>query len=134
SQLAGIRTIYGEDVEISVNTTAINYLDIPLEFRYHLNKNDYSKGFRFALGGKVGFLMNAHTKVEITEPSGLTKKIKTRQDLGLSPIRYGVYSRVGLAGFNLWAYYGLNQVFKEGQGPFATEATQFNFGISVALF
>src|SRR5690606_37585883 len=50
SRLAGIRTIYGDDVEINVNTTAINYVDIPLEFRYHLNKNDHSKGFRFALG------------------------------------------------------------------------------------
>ncbi|HLU88836.1 MAG TPA: porin family protein [Cyclobacteriaceae bacterium] len=134
SRLAGIRTIYGDDVEINVNTTAINYVDIPLEFRYHLNKNDHSKGFRFALGGKVGFLMNSHTKVEITEPDGLTKKIKTRQDFGLNPIRYGVYTRVGLSGFNLWAYYGLNKVFKEGKGPFGTEATQFNFGVSVALF
>src|SRR5690606_5951 len=121
SRLAGRRTIYGADVEINVNTTAINYVDIPLEFRYHFNKTDHSKGFRFALGGKVGFLMNSHTKVEITEPDGLTKKIKTRQDFGLNPIRYGVYTRVGLSGFNLWAYYGLNKVFKEGKGPFGTE-------------
>ncbi len=134
SKLAGIEEIYGDDISIDVNTTAINYVDIPLEFRYHLNKDNYNKGFRFALGGKVGFLYNAHTKVEFTDPAGLTKKIKTRQDFGLSPIRYGVYTRVGLPGFNLWAYYGLNKVFKEGQGPFGTEATQFNFGLSVALF
>lgn len=134
SQLMGIRTLYGDDVNISVNTTAINYIDVPLEFRYHLNKENYNKGFRFALGAKVGFLYNAHTKVEVTDANGLTKKIKIRQDYGLNPIRYGVYTRIGLPGFNLWSYYGLNKVFKEGQGPFGTEASQFNFGISVALF
>lgn len=134
SQLVGIRTLYGDDVSIQVNTTAINYVDIPLEFRYHLNKENYNKGFRFALGAKVGFLLNAHTKVEVTEASGLTRKIKDRQDYGLNPLRYGVYTRIGLPGFNLWSYYGLNKVFKDGQGPFGTEATQFNFGISVALF
>jgi hypothetical protein len=134
SQMKGIRTLYGEEIDISVNTTAINYVDIPLEFRYHLNKNDYNKGFRFAIGGKVGFLYNAHTKIEYTDSNGLSQKIKTKQDYGLSPLRYGVYTRIGLPGFNLWSYYGLNNVFKEGQGPFGTEANQFNFGISVALF
>lgn len=134
SQLVGIKSLYGDDVSINTNKVAINYIDIPLEFRYHLNKADYEKGLRIAVGGKVGFLYNAHTKVEVTEPNGLTKKIKTRQDFGLSPIRYGVYARVGFSGFNLWSYYGLNKVFKEGQGPFGTEATQFNFGLSVALF
>lgn len=134
SQLVGIKTLYGNDVSINTNTFALNYIDIPLEFRYHVNKTNYEKGFRFAIGGKVGFLYNAHTKVEVTEPNGLTKKIKTRQDYGLSPIRYGVYARVGLPGFSLWSYYGLNKVFRDGQGPFGTEATQFNFGLSVALF
>jgi hypothetical protein len=134
SQLTGIQTLYGDDVNISVNTTAINYLDIPLEFRYHLNKKDYDKGLRIAIGGKIGVLYNAHTKVEVTDPNGLTKKIKIRQDYGLNPIRYGVYTRIGLPGFNVWSYYGLNKMFKEGQGPFGTEASEFNFGISVALF
>lgn len=134
SQMVGIKTLYGNDINIQVNTAAINYLDIPLEFRYHLNKEDNNKGFRFAIGAKVGFLLNSHTKVEITEASGLTRKIKNRQDFGLNPLRYGIYTRIGLPGFNLWSYYGLNTVFKDGQGPFGTEASQFNFGISVALF
>lgn len=134
SQLVGIKTLYGDDVTINTNTMAINYIDIPLEFRYHVNKTNYDKGFRFAIGGKLGILYNAHTKVEITDAAGLTQKIKIRQDYGLNPLRYGVYARVGLAGFNLWSYYGLNTVFKEGKGPFGTEATQLNIGLSVALF
>ncbi|HLT06270.1 MAG TPA: porin family protein [Cyclobacteriaceae bacterium] len=134
SQFVGVETLYGQNLTINTNKLALNYIDIPLEFRYHANKTNYDKGFRFALGGKVGVLYNAHTKVEVTDANGLTRKIKTSQDFGSSPVRYGIYARVGLPGFNLWSYYGLNKVFENGKGPFGTEATQFNFGLSVALF
>lgn len=134
SQFTGIKTLYGQDITVNTNKLAINYVEIPLEFRYHLNKTDYDKGFRIAIGGKVGILYDSHTKVEIKDADGMITKVKTKQDYGLNPIRYGVYSRVGLAGFNLWGYYGLNEVFKEGKGPFGTEATQFSFGVSIALF
>jgi hypothetical protein len=134
SQLVSIREVYGDNLIVETNTMAVNYVDIPLEFRYHLNRNDYSKGYRFAVGAKLGLLANAHTKIEITDADGLTQKIKNRQNYGLSPVRYGIYTRIGFPGFNVWTYYGLNEVFREGQGPFATRASQFNLGVSVALF
>lgn len=134
SQLVDVTEVYGENINIKTNTTAANYIDIPLEFRYHLNKTDYSKGFRFAVGGKVGILYDAHTKVSYEDAAGESRKVKDKQSYGLSPIRYGVYTRIGFAGFNVWSYYGLNSVWKGGQGPFGTEANQFNFGVSVALF
>jgi hypothetical protein len=87
-----------------------------------------------AVGGKIGLLYNAHTKVAFTDGEGLEQKVKTTQVFGLSPIRYGVYTRLGFPGFNLWGYYGLNGVFEGNKGPFGTESTQFNFGVSVALF
>lgn len=134
SQLVQISEVYGNNIIVEGNTMALNYVDIPLEFRYHLNKNDYNKGFRFAVGAKVGLLANAHTKIEVTDADGLTQKVKNRQSYGLSPVRYGIYTRIGLPGFNVWSYYGLNQVFREGLGPFGTEASQFNVGLSVVLF
>lgn len=134
SQLVPISDIYGENIRVETNTMALNYLDIPLEIRYHANKNDYNSGFRVAVGGKIGVLYNAHSKITVTDSEGLTQKVKNSQDYGLSPIRYGVYTRLGFPGFNVWGYYGLNGLFDGEQGPFGTEATQFNFGISVALF
>lgn len=134
SQLAPISEVYGENISIGTNTTAVNYIDIPIEFRYHLNKNDYSKGFRFAVGGKIGLLYDSHTKVSYDDAVDHSRMVKDKQQYGLNPIRYGVYTRIGFAGFNVWSYYGLNTVWKSGQGPFGTEANQFNFGISVALF
>jgi len=134
SQLVEIEDIYGEGTSVNKNTMALNYIDIPLEFRYHFNRSDYNEGFRIALGGKVGFLYDAHTKHTFTDPDGVERKVKNQQEFGLSKVRYGAYTRVGLSGFNLWAYYGLNNLFKGDQGPFETEATQFNFGLSFALF
>ncbi|WP_143962200.1 porin family protein [Litoribacter populi] len=134
SELVNITSVYGENISINGHTTAANYIDIPLELRYHLNKTDYSKGFRFAVGAKVGVLFDAHSKVSFETEEGLSRTVKDKQNLGFSPIRYGVYTRVGFGGFNVWSYYGLNSVWRNEQGPFNTEANQFNFGISVALF
>ncbi|MDN3686422.1 porin family protein [Cyclobacterium jeungdonense] len=134
SQLVPISDVYGENIRVSANTMAINYFDVPIEIRYHANKDDYNTGFRVAVGGKFGLLYNAHSKIEVTDSDGLEQKVKNSQDYGLSPIRYGVYTRLGFPGFNLWGYYGLNGLFEGEQGPFGTEATQFNFGLSVALF
>ncbi|MGY6557835.1 MAG: porin family protein [Nitritalea sp.] len=134
SAFASIRGLYGDDIQIRRNNFVANYLDIPLEFRYHFNKSDYSRSFKIAVGAKVGLLMNAHTKVAYTDPDGNRRQIKDRQSYGLNPIRYGVYTRIAFPGFNFWGYYGLNNIWKEGRGPLNTEANQINFGISVALF
>jgi len=89
---------------------------------------------KVAIGGKVGFLLNSQSKIAYEDSEGLERKIKDRQSFGVAPIRYGVYTRLGFPGFNIWGYYGLNQVFQKDKGPFATQATQLNFGISVSLF
>jgi hypothetical protein len=134
SQLLPVREVFGDDITIGKNNVSLNYLDVPIEFRYHFNKRNYSKGVRFAFGAKVGYLMSAHTKIEYTDANGLTRRIKDRQSYGLNPFRYGIYSRLGFPGFNIWTYYGLNQVWEKGKGPFATQAGQISFGVSFALF
>ncbi|PSK97282.1 porin family protein [Cecembia rubra] len=134
SRLLTLQSVYGNNISVSKNNVTLNYLDIPLEFRYHFKKNNYNKSMRVALGGKIGYLMNAHTKVEITDENGLTRRIKDRQSYGLNPLRYGVYTRMGFPGFNIWGYYGLNTVFRIERGPFNTEASQINFGVSFTLF
>ena len=63
-----------------------------------------------------------------------SRKIKDRQSFGFNQFRYGVHARLGFPGFNLWGYYGLNEVFQKNKGPFNTQATQLNFGVSIALF
>ncbi|MFD2035058.1 porin family protein [Belliella marina] len=134
SQLLEITDVYGDNIVINRNTVAVNYFDIPLEFRYHFNRNNYQKSMKIAVGGKIGFLMNSHSKIAFEDENGLERKIKDRQNFGIAPIRYGITTRLGFPGFNVWGYYGLNQVFQKDKGPFATQANQINFGISFALF
>lgn len=134
SQLLEIEDVYGEDIEVDGNNFSMNYVDIPLEFRYHFNKSNYDKGFRLTLGGKLGVLFDSQTKIAYTDANGLQRKIKDKQQYGLNPIRYGVYTKLGFPGFNVWGYYGLNSVFEKEKGPFNTEANQISMGISIALF
>jgi hypothetical protein len=134
SQLLPVTEVYGDNIRVGKNNVGINFFEVPLEFRYHFNKNNYDKSVRIAFGGKVGYLFQAQTKIAYNDSDGLERKIKDRQSYGFNQFRYGVHARLGFPGFNLWGYYGLNEVFEKGKGPFNTQASQFNFGVSVALF
>ncbi|GHB34797.1 porin family protein [Mongoliitalea lutea] len=134
SRLIAVSSIYGEDITLQSNNLTVSYFDVPLELRYHFNKRNYNKSFKIAIGAKVGYALKAQTKIRFTDADDLTRQVKDRQPFGINPFRYGIYTRIGSGGFNAWAHYALSPLFETDRGPFRTEATQFNFGISVALF
>jgi len=112
---------------------ALNYLDIPVEFRYTLNPDDPSRSFKVAIGGRVGYLLGAHTKLKYKE-NGELKKLKNNQDFNLNPIRYGAYMKVYIGRFSFFGYYNVSPLFEEGKGPLQTKATSYTVGISLASF
>jgi hypothetical protein len=134
SVLRPISEVYGNDIVVNKNTVALTYLEVPLELRYHFDRRNYDKGGRFGIGPKIGWLVDAHTKIGYTKGESVDRRIKDKQGYGLSQLRYGVQARLGFPGFNVWGYYGLNKVFEANKGPFNTEANHVSFGISVALF
>lgn len=134
SELLGVTEVFGDNITVNKNTFAANYFEIPIDIVYHVNKSNYSKGFRMSVGGKIGFLYNAHSKIAFQDSDRLKRKIKDAQNYGLEKIRYGISIKAGTPGFYVWGYYGLNNVFQEGLGPFGTEASQINFGIAVNVF
>ncbi len=134
SILREVADVYGDDIVVSGNVVATNYVEIPLDITYHLNKSNYAKGFRFSVGGKVGYLYNAHTKTKFEDSDKLSRKIKDTQDFGFEKVRYGISVKAGSPGFYVWGYFGLNDLFKPGLGPFATQASQINFGIAINVF
>ncbi|MDQ3395615.1 MAG: PorT family protein [Bacteroidota bacterium] len=109
-----------------------NYLDIPLELKYHFGATMYS-GFNIAVGGRVGYLIDAKTKVNYEE-NGSAIKLKTKDDFNLNKLRYGVTARVGLGRFNLFYYQNLSPLFKSNQGPSSTDMYHFKAGISFSAF
>lgn len=134
SLLRDVTDVYGEDINLRRSNFAMNYFEIPLDLRFHLNKNNYSKGFRFSVGGKVGFLYGAHTKVKYESADFGTRQLKDAQNYGLEKIRYAISVKAGSPGFYAWGNFFLNDVWQGGRGPFATTASQINFGIAVSVF
>ncbi|MCC5921172.1 MAG: PorT family protein [Cyclobacteriaceae bacterium] len=119
-------------IEKSILST--NYLDIPLEIRYHTRPNSPNKGLMFAIGGKVGYLFDSKTKHVYNEFSE-RKITKQKESFNLNPLRYGLSARVGMKNFHTFFYYGLNPIFQEGLAPEGAEnAREFRVGLSLSLF
>lgn len=134
SRLQEVSAIYGPNIRLIANNFSANYLEIPLDIRYHLNKNNYSKSFRFSVGGKVGFLYEAHTKIKYENATYGKRKVKDTQNYGLEKIRYAITVKVGSPGFYVWGNFFLNDMWQAGRGPFGTDASQINFGLAVTVF
>ena len=100
-----------------------NYIDfMPLEFRFDTNPKDVSRGFNVTVGGRVGFLMESHTKIKYTE--GVASGIyKDKQQHGLNTFRYGVYTRIGVGNFNWFWFYNFSTYFSANKGPHVSGPT-----------
>ncbi len=110
-----------------------NYFDLmPVEFRFDTNPKDISRSFSFALGGRVGALIESHTKIKYSA-SGINGHAiyKDKQSHGLNPIRYSAYTRIGFGNFNLFGYYNFSPYFASDKGPDQTTMTTMTFGISI---
>lgn len=112
---------------------SVNYFDIPLEIRFHANKENHDRGFMVAIGGRVGILFDSHTKIKYVV-DGDSKKAKEKQQFGVNRFRYGVHGRVGLGAISVFYYHNLSDLFNE-DGPAGTEeVTSIMTGISFTLF
>lgn len=110
-----------------------NYLDIPLEFRFYTRKNQYARGFRAAIGGKVGVLYSTFTKYKYQDSNGDNHMVKNRANYGLNRFRYGVQARVGFGGFSLFGYYELSDKF-DTPPPGGENTSNMTFGIALTGF
>ena len=115
--------------EFRTNKLSLNYLDLPIELRYKSrNRIDGERNppFRFTLGFKIGYLVNAHTKV-ITDES----KFKNFDFGNFLPYRYGVYARIGKGRLNFNAFYSLTGIFENGKG---TQLNTVSAGLTFHVF
>jgi len=97
------------------NKIALNYVDVPFEFRFRtMNKTleDRMKfNFRFYLGFKAGVLVNDHLKIKDTET-----KVKVFNIPNVLPYRYGPTLRIGFNKIAFNAFYSLTNVFQVDKG------------------
>ncbi len=112
---------------------ATNYLEVPIEFRFDTRPEDIARSFNVAIGGRIGVLYDAFTKLKYEEDGELIT-LKNKRNFGLNQIRYGVYLRFGIGGFNWFVNYNLSETFAPGKGPEGTTMNSFTAGISVNGF
>jgi len=95
-------------------TTA--YIEAPFEIRYFGNKENRNKGFKVAIGMKVGTLLSAHTKGKRTYNSKpIIEKVNTKRYL--ETWRYAATGRIGYGNFSVFGSYNLGGLFKVNSGP-----------------
>lgn len=97
---------------------ATTYLELPVELRFCSNPTLSAKAFKFALGARVGTLLNAHTKGKtLQDASGNTisssiQKISTKSYFNST--RLMATARIGYGNYMLMGAYSLTPVFKDG--------------------
>lgn len=96
------------------------YLEAPVEFRYAANPVT-GKGLKWAIGVKVGTLLNAHTRnVKFqTRNNQLINDyvMKESSKRYFNKNRLSVMGRIGLGHISLFGSYQVTAVLKDGAGP-----------------
>lgn len=110
-----------------------NYIEMPIEIRFDTKPEDIARSFNIAIGGRIGYLYDAFTKVKF-DHNGETMKDKYKSDHGLNSLRYGVYTRIGIGSFTLFSFYNISDLFEKGKGPLGASFNTFTYGVSINGF
>lgn len=112
--------------DYKVNKLTLQYIDIPLELRIRTNPDKFNNCWKFVVGFKAGIRVDAHTK-EKTKIGSVVKVDVERRFPDFNLLRMGPTIRIGYSVVNVFAYYGILDVFKKDKGP---KANEFTVGIS----
>ncbi len=91
------------------NKLSLNYVDIPIEFRWRNSTIESHKFWRVYLGLKFSYLFYSRSK--FVGDGGKTLVINNND---LNKMRYSVYLAGGYNTWNAYVQYGLNPIFKNG--------------------
>jgi Outer membrane protein beta-barrel domain len=103
------------------------FLTAPFELRYFSNNINRNKGFKAAIGLRVGLMVGAHTK-EKYSLGGTTVDNKVNSTRFLNKWEFTGTARVGFGNFYLFGTYNLTPLFAEGSGP---QVVPFSIGIGL---
>lgn len=94
------------------------YLEIPLELRFTVDPVNEMKSIKFAVGFKIGTLLNVHTKGKtLLDKNGATLNNYTAKETGkgfFNSTRMMATARIGYGNFSLFGGYQINNIFKDG--------------------
>ena len=131
---------FNERDDLEKNRLVINYLEVPVEFRFHPWKSTDGSGFFVGVGGSLGVRVSSHMKIKVDgvddvtgEDFNYTDKFKNNFDL--SSVRYGLIGRVGFRGINAFYRVYFSELFDTGKSPDPeANPTSYTIGISINAF
>lgn len=112
---------------------ATAYLEAPVEFRYTADPVNSARSLKFAVGVKVGYLLNAHTRNKtLQNRSGGTLNdylLKESSKKYFNTTRISGMARIGWGHWSLFGSYQITSLFKEGV---AAEIRPFSIGLTLS--
>ena len=90
------------------NQLTLHYLDVPIEIRWRTSTPSDHQFWRIYTGIKLSYLVSDSYKFENGDQNN---SIQSNPDL--NKLVYGTYVAIGWNTWNFYAYYGLNDFFKE---------------------
>lgn len=96
------------------------HLEAPVEIRYVANPERSDRSFKFALGAKVGTLLDVHTRgKELRDKNGATINSvtdKVKQKKYFNSNRLSLTGRIGWGNFTVYGQYQVTGLLKDGFG------------------
>lgn len=118
-------------VQYKKHKLATGYVEAPVELRYSTNPQNMNKGWKLALGVKVGTMIDAKVKSKIdldaTGTGGYFTKEKDKRYFNTT--RFALTGRIGWGNISAFGTYTLTDFFKEGQGPVVRP---FSVGLAIS--
>lgn len=118
--------VLSSDSSYKRNKLSVNYVDAAGEIRFRIKPKNSENAWKFALGARVGYLVNVHSKL-VTDDL----RYKDFDHPNITQWRYGATFRVGYGKVNLFGAYSISKLFEEDKGP---DLTPITVGISLAPF
>ena len=114
---------FDDSFQYDRNKLSTNFVEVPVEFRFRTKKTEKRDQIKFAVGGKVGYLVNVHSKTVTSEG-----KFKSFIFPDIRELRYGVSARAGYGRVSLSGFYSLTPLFEDNRGE---EYIPISIGISI---
>jgi len=118
-----IKSVVLDKTGLSKSKLSTIYLTVPFMLEFQVPVPGHKSRLYFSGGLIGGVKIGSHTKVKIDG-----NKTKNREDLTISPFRYGTTARLGYKGINIFGTYYFSTFFKNGRGP---EMNPFTIGIGL---
>lgn len=102
--------VLGSDSNFDKNKFTQLLIDVPIEFRWRTSTYESYKFWRVYGGMKFSYLAYSRSVFE-----GDQGKVAILNNPDFNKLLYGVYLSAGYNTFNVYAYYGLNSIFKSAE-------------------